>query len=786
MSKLRLLGTIFTLACIYITFNSSSGGRASVLNDDRTGAPGANGNCGSCHTGGSYGTVSLSIQMFQLGTTNAVTSYTAGTTYDMRVTVNKTQGTPGGYGFQLTCLTNTANTPITTTYTSLASNVKQKLVTVGTFNGRRYVEHNGVTNNNVFNFSWTAPTAGTGTVKFYASGNAVNYTGSDNGDNSGSTSLTITESVAVPLTVSGTVTNVSCFGTSTGAINITVSGGTSPYTYNWGGGVVSEDRINLAPGTYTVTVTDNANATATASFTVTQPTSALAVTGIANNVLCNGGSNGAINVTTTGGTSPYTYNWGGGITIEDRTNLVAGNYTVTVTDSKSCSATSFFSVTQPNALIAANTHGNISCFGGNTTITVTGNGGTAPYTGTGTFTVTSGTYNYTVTDANNCTATTSANITQPAQLTASANNITIPCTGGSGTVTVSASGGTPPYTGTGNFTETTPGIKTYTVTDANGCTTTATANVNSASGLSVNSTASPITCHGVCDGSITTTVTGGTAPYSYSWSNNASSADIGNLCAGTYTQTVSDNANCSIVNTFIVNDVPALQVSVTIVDSVTCYGNTADVSAAVTGGTSPYSYNWSNTSANNSTSLFAGTYAITVTDSNNCTVSQTGTITQPDSLSISLTNVTNDDGTGNGAIDISVTGGTAPYSFAWSNSSNTEDVSALSAGVYSVSVTDVNGCNKTLGNISIVNTGVGNILADVLQIYPNPFTSSITVNSLQRAVMFVYTLDGILLKTARVSEGVSRIETGELAKGFYILQVQGEQLNFRLRLLKSE
>lgn len=224
MSKLRLLGTAFTLACIYITFNSSSGGRATVLNDDRTGAPGANGTCGSCHTGGSYGTVSLSIQMFAQGTTNAVTSYTAGTTYDMRVTVNKTQGTPGGYGFQLTCLTNTANTPITTTYTSLASNVKQKLVTVGTFNGRRYVEHNGVTNNNVFNFSWTAPIAGTGTVKFYASGNAVNGTGSDNGDNSGSTSLTITESISVPVSVNSSVTNVSCFGGNTGAINITATG----------------------------------------------------------------------------------------------------------------------------------------------------------------------------------------------------------------------------------------------------------------------------------------------------------------------------------------------------------------------------------------------------------------------------------------------------------------------------------------------------------------------------------------------------------------------------------
>ena len=174
----------------------------------------------------------------------------------------------------------------------------------------------------------------------------------------------------------------SCFGGNNGAINLTATGGVTPYNFNWNGGVTTQNRTALNAGTYNVTVTDANACTTTTSATITQPAAALSASTTTTNVLCFGGSNGAITLAITGGTTAYTYNWTGGITTQNRTALTAGTYNVTVTDANACTTTTSATITQPAAALAASTTTtNVLCFGGNNgAITLAVNGGTTAYT----------------------------------------------------------------------------------------------------------------------------------------------------------------------------------------------------------------------------------------------------------------------------------------------------------------------------------------------------------------------------------------------------------------------
>jgi len=209
-------------------------------------------------------------------------------------------------------------------------------------------------------------------------------------------------------------TNVTCNNGSDGTIDLTPAGGTSPYSFNWGSGVTSEDRTGLAVGTYNVTITDANGCTSTNSVTITQPAAIITLNTVITNVSCNGASNGGIDLTITAGTAPITFDWGGGITSEDRTGLAPGLYTCIISDNSSCIKRSF-TITEPSVLTATTSHTNSSTLGASDgTATVTPSDGTPGYTylwspgGATTQTATAlgtGVYTCTITDANGCQIT---------------------------------------------------------------------------------------------------------------------------------------------------------------------------------------------------------------------------------------------------------------------------------------------------------------------------------------------------------------------------------------------
>jgi gliding motility-associated-like protein len=525
-----------------------------------------------------------------------------------------------------------------------------------------------------------------------------------------STSGTYTITQPTEIIVSSTVTNVSCNGGNNGSISLTVSGGSSPYSYLWSNGATTATVTGLTAGTYSVTVTDAANCSKVHSYTISEP-SVLTLSASTVDNICFGANSGVINITVVGGTFPYTYLWSNNATTEDLFNLTAGTYTVTVTDANGCTISDSYTINQPTAVVITPTVTNVSCFGlSDGSITVSASGGTPSYsyawstgaTGATISGLAAGNYTVTARDANSCTVAQTITITQPALLTASGVVTNVSCFGGNdGAVNITVTGGTSPYTFQWSNSATTEDITgliagTYSVTvrDGNNCSFTATYTVTQPTLLVVTYVKTDVTCFGGNDGSIDVTVSGGTTPYSYAWDNGATTQDISGLTAGAYVLTVTDGNNCQQIVSVTITEPALLTVTGNVTDVLCNGGSDGSITLTVSGGTAPYGFAWSNqSSSQNQTGLTAGTYTVTVTDINGCTTAGTYTVNEPSPLIalISKTDVSCFGGN-DGAANLTMNGGTPGYTYLWSNGATTEDLSNLMAGNYCVTVTDSNNC----------------------------------------------------------------------------------------------
>ena len=585
------------------------------------------------------------------------------------------------------------------------------------------------------------PYSGTG-VQSVIAGN-YSYIVSDANSCSDTVNISITQPVTLAVNVNGI--NPLCNSSANGSALANVSGGTAPYAYLWSNGNTTNTANNLTAGTYTVQITDTNGCVISGSVTLTQPGTLSANAIISSAILCNGGS-AQVLVSANGGTAPYSGN--------GQFSALAGNATYTLTDANGCTATASINVPEPSALVVnAAIASPIACFGGNGNIIVTAAGGTPSYTGTGSYSVSVGTYTYPVTDINGCLTSATITINQPTALIANAVIVTpIACSGGTATILVSGVGGTPNYTGTGNF-NAPVGVQSYTVIDANGCSSNTSINVNQPSILTSSISSQNVTCNGLNNGSAVVTANGGTPNYSYLWSNGATTASVSNLAPGAYSVTVTDTNGCQSVSNVNITQPTVLTSAVVQTSNILCFGGTGSVFVSANGGSAPYigtgsqsvvvgNQSFTITDANGCTSTssmlitqptqliasatqitpvlcfggqatvavtgiggtvaysgtgsfnsFAGNNSYTIQDANGCTSSTTLLISQPTAVTATFNNTSvTCFGLSNGSSTASVTGGTPGYTYLWNTGSTTSFINNQLAGNYSLQVTDANGC----------------------------------------------------------------------------------------------
>ena len=364
---------------------------------------------------------------------------------------------------------------------------------------------------------------------------------------------------------------------------------------------------------------------------------------------------------------------------------------------------------------------------------------------------------------------------------------------GDGSIDLGVVGGTSGYTYTWSNGATTedisglfPGTYTVTVTDANGCSSSASAVITEPTAITGLTTSTDEACFGDLSGSVDLSVTGGTPSYTYLWSDGSTTEDLNNVAAGTYTVTITDGNGCSTLDTAVVAGPLSAISAAPVSTDITCFGDVdGAIDLSTTGGTPGYTFLWSNGDTTEDLSgLAAGTYMVTITDNEGCTESASISITEPATLA--STGSGTDEMMGNdGTIDLTVTGGVSPYTFSWSNGETTEDLSGLVAGTYTVTVTDANGCTTMLDVTIGSQVGIVDLSTQAVQLYPNPTTGTLTMTfsgEITIQQVDVYNLPGqqVHTQTGQFGQG-STLDLSGLPTGTYLVRLQAANGTFLTR-----
>lgn len=537
----------------------------------------------------------------------------------------------------------------------------------------------------------------------------------------------ITEKIAPLSLVIAEKEQIKCAGDKTAAVTVEVKGGKAPYKYVWNNAALSgESPSGLSAGGYQVTVTDAAGTTAFAAVVIAQP-EPFALIALAQSGATPGANDGKALAQTTGGVAAQSFQWDNGETTPAATRLSPGQHSVTATNPSGCKATATVRILeniQPLSIVISEKTA-IKCAGNKADLTVQVSGGKGPFqykwsnaalAGEQPSGVAAGDYQLTVTDATNVTSVGTVSVKQPEKLSL---NVTVQAPASTGNRDGKALA--EPLGGSGNYifqwqsgesgssaTRLGPGSNGVTVTDANGCSATATVSITEniqplAIDISVKST---IKCAGEKTASLSVDVTGGKGPFKYQWNvAGVNGNQPANLAGGDYKLTVTDATGATSTASFMLPQPAALSAKAA-VSAPASTGN-ADGKALVetTGGSSPYNFKWDNGETTASAvKLGPGQHVVTVSDANGCSATATVSVSeniQPLGIAVSEKTGIKCAGDKTGALTVTVSGGKGPFKYQWNDRAVTGDQPAgLSNGDYKVTVTDATGTTST-GSVTI-------------------------------------------------------------------------------------